>query len=229
MALFLSQDMDSLAGRALIFANGDANDGPVVQQALQIGSDAIVIAADGGARIADNYQCVINTIVGDMDSLSPSEIEVYAQRGVEIRRYAAEKDETDLELALLLAVERGARWIRIIGGVGDRLDQTLANVYLMALPILTGCDVRLVASKQESWLLGAGEHVIFGAQGDTVSLIPLSGAVVGVQTQNLYYPLRDETLNFGPARGVSNVMTGSQAIVGIREGVLLIIHTLGRA
>jgi thiamine pyrophosphokinase len=113
--------------------------------------------------------------------------------------------------------------------VGDRFDQTLSNVYLMALPILRDCDVRMVAGKQETWLIGAGEHTIEGQGGDTVSLIPLNGTVRGVKTDGLYYPLRDEDLIFGPARGVSNVLNGDRASVSVREGVLLVVHTIGRA
>jgi thiamine pyrophosphokinase len=87
----------------------------------------------------------------------------------------------------------------------------------------------LVAGKQAVWLARAGRTDISGAAGDTVSLIPLNGTARGVRTEGLYYPLRDEDLYFGPARGVSNVMNGEQAAVMLREGVLLVVHTIGRA
>lgn len=214
--------------RALIFANGDINDGQMVQRAISFAPDSLIIAADGGARVAAHFGLSIDAVIGDMDSLSEAEIATLAAEA-EILRYPEAKNETDLELALTYAVERGARWIRILGGVGDRLDQTLSNVYLMALPILQGCDVRMVAGKQETWLIGAGTHEIEGTAGDTVSLIPLTGTVRGVQTDGLHYPLRDEDLLFGPARGVSNVMNGERASVTVRDGVLLVVHTLGRA
>lgn len=214
--------------RSLIFANGDINDGQMVQRAISFAPDSLIIAADGGARVAAHFGLSIDAVIGDMDSLSEAEIATLAAEA-EILRYPEAKNETDLELALTYAVERGARWIRILGGVGDRLDQTLSNVYLMALPILQGCDVRMVAGKQETWLIGAGTHEIEGTAGDTVSLIPLTGTVRGVQTDGLHYPLRDEDLLFGPARGVSNVMNGEHASVTVRDGVLLVVHTLGRA
>ena len=215
--------------QALIFANGDVNDGAMVRRALSLATSPLVIAADGGARVAWHFNLPINTVVGDMDSLNAGEITLLEARGVTFLRHPPEKDSTDLELALHLAAEKGATWIRIIGGVGGRLDQTLANVYLLALPELVGCDVRLVAGKQEAWLLTTGENHIAGALDDTLSLIPLGGAVKGVRTENLYYPLRDETLLFGPARGISNVMTAASARVWLREGVLLAVHTVGRA
>ena len=118
---------------------------------------------------------------------------------------------------------------RVRPGIGDRLDQTLSNVYLLALPVLRERDVRLVAGKQEAWLLYPGEHHITGAAGDTLSLLPISGEAHGIRTDNLYYPLRDETLTFGPSRGISNVLQGEQAGVSLRDGVLLAVHTIGRA
>jgi thiamine pyrophosphokinase len=215
--------------KAFIFANGDANDGPMVRAVLASAPDAWVIAADGGARWAKVFGLAVHAVLGDMDSLDPQEIAALEGQGAGIQRYPEEKNETDLELALTHAAAGGARWIRVIGGIGDRLDQTLSNVYLLALPVLRGLDVRLLAGKQEAWLLYPGENVVQGAAGDTVSLLPISGEARGIRTENLYYPLHDETLAFGPARGVSNVMQTEQARVWLTDGVLLAVHTLGRA
>ncbi len=215
---------------ALIFANGQIEDGEMVQRALDhAGSDALVVAADGGARVAQHYGLRVNAVIGDMDSLDAEEQASFEASGTLLLQHPAEKDETDLELALLWAVEQGARWLRVIGATGGRLDQTLSNIYLLALPALANTDVQMVAGKQAMWLIGAGTNALAGQPGDTISLIPLNGTVRGVRTENLYYPLRDEDLYFGPARGVSNVMTASQASVTVREGVLLVVHTIGRA
>lgn len=215
---------------ALIFANGQIEDGEMVQRALvAAGGDALVVAADGGARMAAHYGLRVDAVIGDMDSLDADEAVALEAQGTRLLPHPAEKDETDLELALVWAVGQGARRLRVIGATGGRLDQTLSNIYLLALPALVGVDIQMVAGKQAMWLLGAGMHKLHGQQGDTISLIPLNGTVRGVYTENLYYPLRDEDLYFGPARGVSNVMTAEEASVTVREGVLLVVHTLGRA
>ena len=60
---------------------------------------------------------------------------------MEVRRFKAEKDETDLELALLAAVDMGADEIKVIAALGGRLDHTLANLSLLALPQLEGIRV----------------------------------------------------------------------------------------
>lgn len=216
--------------KALIFANGELNDGAMVRRTLDAaGVDALAIAADGGARAAQFYSVALHTVIGDLDSLETDEIAALRAHGVEVEQHPVHKNETDLELALMNAVARGAGWIRIIGALGGRLDQTLSNVYLLALPMLRGCDVALVAGAQEARLLYPGETLIHGDAGDTVSLVPLGGVARGVKTDGLYYPLHDEDLLFGPARGVSNVITKAPARVCLRDGVLLLVHTIGRA
>ncbi len=217
----------------LIFANGDLVAGPAVRKALKPAMQApdttLIIAADGGARHALTLELTPHLVVGDFNSLSESELRILAAKGAEIRRYPAHKDETDLELTLGIAAEMGGNPIRVIGGVGDRLDQTLGNVYLMALPAVRGCDVQLVSGKQTAWLAYPGDTLITGQAGDTLSLLPLGGDVENIRTTGLEYPLRGETLAFGPARGVSNVLLESTAQITFSQGVLLLIHTVGRA
>lgn len=216
--------------RALIFANGDLNSGPMVEQALaEAGADSLVIAADGGARHVLALALPPKAVIGDMDSVTPEQLTRCEAAGATVLRYPPAKDETDLELALVYAAEQGATWMRVVGAMGGRLDQTLANVLLMTLPALKGVDVRLVAGRQSAVVLAAGRHDLSGVVGDTLSLIPLGGAARGVTTTGLEYPLRDETLSFGPARGISNVFAVETAQVRLDSGMLLAVHTLGRA
>ncbi len=217
------------AVRALVFANGDLNDGPAVRAVLDQAGDALIIAADGGARLAVACARQPHLVVGDLDSLPAPECEALAARGTHFERAIPDKDETDLELALLASAARGAAWIRIIGALGDRLDQMLANLALLSLPALAGCDVKIVAGRQTTWLIGPGSHALVGAPGDTVSLLPFDGDVHGITTRDLKYPLRGETLRLGPARGVSNVMLAAEGSVTVEHGRLIVVHTLGRA
>lgn len=215
--------------KVLIFANGKPNPGEMVTRTLEEAADAYVIAADGGARVAHYYDFKVHEVIGDMDSLSADEVLQLEYRGAALRRFPPEKDESDLELALHYAAERGATWIRVIGGLGGRFDQMLANAYLLALPDVATCDAALVAGKQMIRLLQPRTHQLSGDIGDTVSLIPMGGQADGIVTKNLKYPLNDETLYFGPARGISNVMLANTAEITLRAGTLLCVHTFGRA
>ncbi|MCU0512560.1 MAG: thiamine diphosphokinase [Anaerolineae bacterium] len=215
--------------RALIFANGDPGDGLMVRRTFEQAGDARIIAADGGARLARYYGYPVHTLIGDMDSIAPPELAALVQQGTQIFRHPPEKDATDLELALKWAAGQPIDWIRIIGGLGGRFDQMMANVYLLALPELQHLDAGLAAGNQVIYLLRPGVHTLAGRAGDTVSLIPVGGAAAGVTTRHLQYPLQEESLFFGPARGVSNVMLADVAGVTLAQGLLLVVHTVGRA
>ncbi|MCB9437526.1 MAG: thiamine diphosphokinase [Anaerolineales bacterium] len=215
--------------KAIVVANGTLEMGVAVELVLAVAAEAYVIGADGGAMIARDLGLMPHLVIGDFDSISPADLEAFAEQGITTQRYPAAKDETDLELALLAAVERGATWIRILAALGNRLDQSLANIYLLSLPQLKGRDVRLVAGKQTAWLAEAGQHYLSGQVGDTISLLPFGGPCHHIRTHDLAYPLADESLTLGPARGISNVITGPHPMVEFTDGVLLVVHTVGRA
>ncbi|MBK9125602.1 MAG: thiamine diphosphokinase [Chloroflexi bacterium] len=214
---------------ALVFANGELRTGPTVHRWLNLIDRPLVLAADGGAHIAAAYELRPDAIIGDMDSVAPALLSELEGQGMQIIRHPPEKDETDLELALKEAAARDCDPIIIIGGTGGRLDQSLANVYLLALPELAGRTVRMVAGYEEVLLLRPGSHTLHGNPGDTVSLLPVGGPAYGVRTSGLAYPLRSETLEFGPARGISNEMLADSAHISLEHGWLLVIHTDGKA
>lgn len=183
----------------------------------------LLIAADGGALALLRAGCWPSLVIGDMDSLAESDLRLLAEHGAELRRFPREKDETDLELALLAAVARGATAIDVLGALGGRWDHSLANVALLALPELAACRVRLLAERQMLFLVRESAP-IEGRPGDTISLLPLTAAVHGVTTEGLQYALTDATLKFEHARGVSNVLRTPPGRVALRTGLLLVVQ-----
>ena len=113
---------------------------------------------------------------------------------------------TDLELALLRAVEQGAAEIAVVGIVGDRLDMVMANILPLTQEALLPIRAELWLGCQTVWMIRPPGDKIEGNPDDTLSLIPLKGDVIGVATTGLAYSPRGETLSFGPARGVNNAM-----------------------
>jgi thiamine pyrophosphokinase len=213
--------------RALIFANGELPEPEAARRRLR--PDDLLIAADGGARHCRTLGRQPQLVIGDLDSLPTAERAALEAAGVPFERHRAEKDETDLELALLAAVRAGADQLAVLGALGGRLDMTLANVLLLTHPAFANVRVELWHGRQTAWLIRPPGAGIAGQAGDTLSLIPLNGDARGVTLTGLAYPLRDETLLAGPARGVSNTLTGPAAQVTVRAGLLLAVHTPGRA
>jgi thiamine pyrophosphokinase len=215
--------------RAIVLSNGIIEDINLIRTRLVGWNGAQVIAADAGSRHAHGLGLSLDVILGDFDSLGWQSRAEYETQGVKTISARADKDETDLELALLYAVESGADFIVVVGASGGRLDMTLANIFLLADPRLDAKEIALWEGSQTVWVMRPPGGTIRGQVGDTVSLIPLGGDAVGVSTHNLQYSLKGETLRFGPARGVSNVMTAPDSQVDLAHGMLLIVHTPGRA
>ncbi|MDE2776298.1 MAG: thiamine diphosphokinase [Chloroflexota bacterium] len=212
----------------LLFANGELKRGVMLDRLLASLDSARVICADGGALHARALGLMPHTIIGDLDSLSAEEVARFRADGAEVIQHSPEKDETDLELALRHCQRLGALSIHILGALGGRFDQTIANIFLLTLPDFLDMRIDVIDGDQSLCLLQPGSHRIEGARGDTISLIPLV-TVEGVTTSGLQYPLTDGCLRRGPARGISNVMLTESAAVDFREGLLLLAHTSGRA
>ncbi len=207
--------------RALLFANGELTTHSWLTQFIE--AEDTLIAVDGGLRHLLPLGRIPHLLIGDLDSVDPTLVEQLKTQGVEIRQFPVHKDETDLELALLAAAKMDLRELVIIGALGGRLDQTLANLSLLLLPELKELSVRLEDGRQEVFALRTST-TLNGHPGDIVSLIPLWGAATGVLTEGLAYPLRSETLYPERSRGISNVMQGSRAGVSLSSGTLLCIH-----
>jgi len=207
----------------LIFVNGEEPPGGWEWVRGYLSPDAVIIAADGGARHIEKLGLTPQIVIGDLDSLDPELEKRLAGEDVEFISLPADKDETDLELALIFASRNHERTINIFGATGGRLDQTVSNILLLSHPDLAGRDVYLVQPHQIAWMV-ENETTISGKQGDLVSLLPLWGDVRVRRTVGLKWPLQDEWLYPGPARGVSNVMISDRATVEIAEGRLLCVH-----
>lgn len=210
--------------RAVIFANGVFNPSPLTSEWL--GKATLRIAADGGLRHCRSLNLLPDILVGDFDSLTEEEIRLMRQQGVQIERFPARKDETDLELALQLADKRGVEEIVILGGLGARWDQTFANLLLPVSQRFRHISMVLVDGDHELHFLNAPplkKLQIVGKVGETLSLIPLGGDVKGITTQGLEYALNGEDLIFGMTRGLSNVFVANLAQIEIQQGSLLVV------
>lgn len=187
-----------------------------------------VIAADGGARHARRLGLIPDLVLGDFDTLTAEELADLQHNGVKTERYPVDKDYSDTHLGLLKAVELGCNDILIIAALGGRLDHTLANIMLLALPQADQARIRIMDENQEILLIRK-EAVLEGEKGTKVSLLPLCEKVTGIFTSGLEYLVPQNTFIMGIPNGISNVMTGSKARIQIESGLLLaIIHRTER-
>ena len=207
--------------RIIIFANGELPDLNHARRLLR--PDDFILCADGGTRHALALNLTPHLVIGDMDSAGKGQLRELSAAGVPLELFPRDKNETDLELAISKALGFNPAEIVIVGALGGRMDQSLANIALLTDPRLSALDVRLDDGLEEI-LLCRDQVQIRGGGGDIVSLIPWGGSVTGVQTQHLKWPLDRETLAPEKTRGISNEMIAEIAAIRIQSGLLLIVH-----
>jgi thiamine pyrophosphokinase len=209
--------------KAVVVAHGDVD---AADRAQLQGAD-LIVAANGGTFALESWGMTPHAIVGDLDSLGMDRALAYGARGVKVVPFSVDKDESDVELAIAYALEAKADDIILLGAFGGaRFDHELANTLLLAADAYRGHRLRAVRGDVTVRALHGGEKLALeGAPGDLVTLLAVGGDAEGVRTHRLRYPLAGETLRFGAARGLSNVVMSEHASVACDRGVLLVIET----
>lgn len=213
--------------RAVIFANGLMPNWP---DDLKISKEQdFIIAADGGLKHCKKMGITPHAIVGDMDSADPADLKNAEGKGARIQRHPSRKDETDLWLAVRVAVAKKPDEIVILGALGGRWDMTFANALILVADELQTIETRILDGNQEIFVLQGGQRVrLLGRQGDRLSLMPLTEKVGGIVLSGFAYPLNNEDLHLGTTRGISNAFKGDSGQIEFRTGKLLVTIAHGK-
>lgn len=211
--------------KALIFTGGEGP-APTFARALADASD-LVIAADSGLAAALAAGVLPDLAVGDFDSLPDRGLLKSLPEGA-VLEFPADKDDTDTELAIRIAVERGADWIAVAGGGGGRLDHLLGVFSLFARE--NGLAPREWHTGSESaYAIAPGEVACFSVMpGDIVSVFPAGlERASGMDSEGLKWPLKGLVWEKG-SFGISNVASGSRLSVSAGMSGLVVILPGGR-
>lgn len=209
---------------AFVIAGGDAP--TATELAVVEHPPDLVVAADSGVGHALALGLVPHVVVGDLDSADPGHVEHAAAAGARVDRHPADKDMTDLELALHTARHRGAHSVTVLGAGGGRLDHLLANLLLIAHEEFATLAIDAVAGDAIVTVV-RGARTLHGGPGGIVTLLPVGGPARGVSTTGLRWTLRDEDLVPASTRGVSNEIVGTPATVTVTTGVVLAVQPIG--
>ena len=188
-------------------------------------SDRYVIAADSGLDHALALGLPVDALIGDLDSVSDAGRRRAEHSGTAIHHFPPDKDTTDTELAIELAISMGCNPVIGVTGGGERLDHALGALLAFASPEHAGVRVEVHWDAQHVAVVHGPGRLDLGTvtQGTIVSLLPVHGGAVDVSTTGLAYPLDRESLPAGTSRGISNLGTGTPAAVSIGLGTLLVI------
>ena len=183
--------------------------------------DDLKIAADSGYNTAKALGVVPDILVGDFDSLC----EIPEQEGMKIHQVPAEKDLTDTQIAVEMAVGSGADEIFIIGGLSGRLDHTLST--LSILEDLRGRMVHgyITDGQSRARYIHSTSTLIARSQYKYISVIAADDTVKGVSVEGCKYPLKKATLCRRLQYAVSNEITGNVALISVRKGGIYIIES----
>lgn len=217
--------MAPTAPTVVVVTGGDRPDAALVES-LDLPADGrVVVAADSGVAHAVALGLTVDVAVGDFDSLDPIVLEAVEAAGARVERHPEEKDATDLELALDVALGLTPARIVVLGGHGGRLDHFLANVLALAAPSLAGVEVEALVGEAVVSVVRPGPGIRFGGRpGQLVTILPVHGPARGVRTEGLRYPLVGEDLDVGTSRGVSNELVAEVATVSLTDGVALVVR-----
>lgn len=215
--------------RAVVIAGGPPGDDAFVRgHATQAN---LLIAADGGVLLLERLGIRPDVAVGDFDTAGPEAVTRLAAQGIETETHPVAKDYTDTQLAITVAIARGAAEIVVLGALGGpRYDHMIATALSLVAPAFAGTRILLVDPLHTVLALRGGESVTLrGTPGEYVSLLALTAEVTGVTGAGLLYPL-PATFTLGDNIGVSNELTAPEATVTVNgTGALLVIHAHIRA
>lgn len=207
--------------KALIFAGAKIANYDFCKPYLQ--DVDMVIGCDRGLHHVKALGLVPNYIVGDFDSVDKNVLDEFLEMGIPVFQFPTQKDETDMQLGIEIAVEKGATDLILFGGIGDRFDHTLANAHLLLGLLKKGIRARLVDEKNCVELINQS-LLVEGEIGSLVSTIPLSMMVRGLTLEGFEYPLTNRDLALDDELlAVSNVLSEKVGKISLKEGYLLVI------
>ena len=199
-----------------------------VRSFLETHSYDYLIGVDKGIEFLKRESRIPTHIVGDFDSSSTDTLNWFRKKEekVEIRTFLPEKDETDTQIAVDLAIELQCQTIYILGATGTRLDHMMGNLQILSVPFHRGISCYLLDGHNRVQLCSSYLKLKKEEQfGDYVSLIAHSERVTGITLRGFYYPLLDAELDNKTTLGVSNKIVEKEAEIFVKTGELFVIES----
>lgn len=186
-----------------------------------------IIAGDRGLEALYKLKIIPNHVVGDFDSVSPEILEFYKkQPQIIFHTYNAEKDNTDTDIALQLAIGLKSSRITIRGALGKRMDHALANIHILKDALEANIPCQIIDEHNRIYLINKEmtleKDKVYGKY---VSLIPLTSIVEGLTLTGFKYPLNHYTLPIGTSLGISNEIIENIAHIKMDKGILIVIES----
>ena len=208
-----------------IMAGGPRNYIPDVTGYMQ---DAIWIGVDRGVLYLMEQSIPIEAAFGDFDSVTNEEWTKIEENSNMVQRYKPEKDETDMELAVGWAIDKGATTIKLFGATGGRMDHSIANLQLLLREILSNKDIQIeiVDNQNRIKMVQAGTYFVEeDLEYPYISFFPYSTNIVGLTLEGFKYPLVRSNLPTSSTLCISNELIRETGTFSFDEGILMVIRS----
>lgn len=183
--------------------------------------NSVVIAADAGYEQLKKIQVAPDIIIGDFDSAS----EIPQSGNTLVHK--AEKDDTDMMLAVKKGLELGCNTFYLYGGFGGRFDHTYANVQALCYIAENGGRGYLIGENECVTAVKNGGIAFSSGASGNISVFAGGSKACGVYERGLKYTLGNAELVSSFPLGVSNAFTGQGAEIEVKNGTLIIIWSGG--
>ena len=182
--------------------------------------DDLRIAADSGYKNAELLGERVDIFVGDFDSFDGE-----LPESVEVIRLKPEKDLTDTQAAVEIAIDRGANELVIVGGLDGRLDHTMSNLGILVDARLRGFRAVILDGRNRVRFIKNESELVPRSGYTYLSLLAHGAVAKGVEAEGVKYPLRNAKLKPNLQYAVSNEINGNCALVSVRKGELFVIES----
>lgn len=165
---------------------------------------------------------------GDFDSVTDTEMIKIEKKVPGIKKFNAEKDETDLELAIIWALEQKPQEIKIFGATGGRLDHFFGNIQLLLKPVLANnhLPIFLIDRKNIIYVKGFGSNTITkNEEFKYISFLPVTANISGLTLKGFKYPLNNCHISLGSTLCISNELIDDVGTFSFSEGILIVVRS----
>ena len=184
-------------------------------------ADDLCIAADSGYHTAKALGERIDLLLGDFDSIGS----LPRDEKLEIQQVPTEKDYTDTQLAVEIAIDRGADEIIVIGGLTGRLDHTLSTLAILEDIHARGLHGYITDGQSRAHYIRSSSTLVARSPYKYLSLLAADEVVKGVDIEGCKYPLKRATIRRRMQFAVSNEITGNVAFIAVKKGGVYIIES----
>ncbi|WP_152656433.1 thiamine diphosphokinase [Oceanobacillus sp. CFH 90083] len=183
------------------------------------------IGADRGALYLAEQGISIDIALGDFDSVSEREYAVIEKHAKLFVTYPVMKDQTDLEIALDMGIEKKARQFFLFGVTGGRLDHALMNIQLLYPLLKQGKRAVIIDKSNQVEMFAPGSYSVEPEGYSYISFLAFTPEVSPITLTGFLYPLENETIHWGTSLCISNELSQKKGTFSFHKGILILVKS----